>query len=80
MSDGTSAIYLTSEDHSEAFLLSDPADLQKRSMVLRDPETGKPLHIVDRVKFFAAGYKLVLNQPAPPVRKRRRLRRRAASA
>jgi hypothetical protein len=80
MSDGT-AIYLTSEDHSEAYLLANPAELQQKTMILSDPETGKPLHLVDRKRFFAGGYRLVLDQQTPPERKRpRRFRRRGASA
>lgn len=81
MTGTTSAVYLTSDDHSEAYLLSDPGQLQQRTMILSDPETGKPLHLVNRAAFMAAGYKLVLNQPTPPESKRpRRFRRRGASA
>jgi len=79
MTEQTSAVYLADDSGGETFLLADPAELQNRTMILSDPETGKPLHIVDRARFLDSGYKVVLDRPAPAERRRPRFRRRGTA-
>jgi hypothetical protein len=49
MSDDAAAVYLTADDgESEALLLADPSQLQKKMLILSDPETGTVPMMVDR--------------------------------
>jgi hypothetical protein len=73
MSEATAAVFLSADDgHGETFLLSDPAELQQRTMILSDPATGSIRCMVDREQFMAAGYSVTVDAPAPGSAKRRR--------
>jgi hypothetical protein len=68
MSETTAAVYLSADDGGESFMLSDPAQLQQRSMILaRD---NGDLIMVDRQKFMDAGYSVTVDKPAPAKRRR----------
>jgi hypothetical protein len=80
MSEASAAVYLADDSgHGETFLLADPGELMQDKMILSDPETGKPLHIVDRARFLDSGYRVVLDRPAPAERRRPRFRRRGTA-
>jgi len=74
MSD-TAGVFLTNDINGEAFVLNDPAQLQNRHMILSDPETGKPLHIVDREAFMASGDHTITTDRPSPGKQRRRFRK-----
>lgn len=71
MSEAPTALLLTADDgHGETFVLSDLADLQKPSMILRDRD-GFPVCMV-RTSEFMEHHSVTLGEPAPAGESKRR--------
>jgi hypothetical protein len=74
----TAAVLLTADDgEGQTFLLADPAQLNRKMMIISDPDNGN-VHMVDREQFLAGGYSVTVESSDAPTEnpgKRRRFRK-----